>query len=126
DLMPHRVGLNPAQPEFVHAIREWTTANGVMLVLDEVITFRSAFGGLQEQYNLTADLTALGKMIGGGFAIGAVAGREDVMDVLNPRSKRYGFPHSGTFSANPIAMAAGLVAMRKFDRPAVERLNALA
>jgi glutamate-1-semialdehyde 2,1-aminomutase len=126
DLMPHRVGLNPAEPGFVKAIREWTKEHGVLLVIDEVITFRSEFGGLQGQYGIHADLTALGKMIGGGFAIGAVTGRAEVMDILNPKSSRYLFPHSGTFSANPIAMNAGLVAMEKFDRSAVQRLNTLA
>ncbi len=126
DLMPHRVGLNPADPAFVEALREWTTEHGVLLVLDEVITFRAGYGGLQDRYNVRSDLTALGKMIGGGFPIGAVAGRADVMDVLNPRSKRYLFPHSGTFSANPIGMVAGLATMQKFDRPAIDRLNALA
>jgi glutamate-1-semialdehyde 2,1-aminomutase len=126
DLMPHRVGLNPAEPDFVHAIRDWTTRNGVLLVLDEVITFRSEFGGLQNQYGIHADLTALGKMIGGGFPIGAVAGRTEVMDLLNPKSTRYLYPHSGTFSANPISMVAGLVAIQKFDHAAIERLNGLA
>ncbi len=126
DLMPHRVGLNPADPEYVRAIRDWTSSNGVLLVLDEVITFRSAFGGLQEDYGITPDLTALGKMIGGGFPIGAVGGRDDVMDVLNPRSPRYLYPHSGTFSANPVSTGAGLVTMQKFDREGVNRLNALA
>lgn len=126
DLMPHRVGLNPAEPDFVNALREWTTKNGVMLVLDEVITFRAEYGGLQEKYGIQADLTALGKMIGGGFPIGAVAGRSNVMDVLNPKSKRYLFPHSGTFSANPVSMVAGYAAMNKFDRPAIQRLNDLA
>ncbi len=126
DLMPHRVGLNPADPAYVAAIREWTTRHGVLLLIDEVITFRSFYGGLQEDYGLRPDLTALGKMIGGGFPIGAIAGRADVMDVLNPRSPRYGFPHSGTFSANPISMTAGLAAMEKFDRSEAERLNALA
>jgi len=126
DLMPHRVGLRPADKAFVHAIREWTKNNGALMVLDEVITFRTEFGGLQTRYGITADLTAMGKMIGGGFPIGAVAGRLDVMEVLNPRAKKVLFPHSGTFSANPISMTAGLVAMRKFDEPAVARLNALA
>lgn len=126
DLMPHRVGLNPASPEFVRAIREWTERNGVLLVLDEVITFRSTYGGLQAQYGITPDLTAMGKMIGGGFPIGAVAGRSDVMEVLNPRAKKVLFPHSGTFSANPITLTAGLVAMEKFDQQQVDRLNALA
>ncbi|MBL4590879.1 MAG: aspartate aminotransferase family protein [Phycisphaerales bacterium] len=126
DLMPHRVGLRPAEADFVAAIRDWTTRNGALLVLDEVITFRTEYSGLQSRYGITADLTAMGKMIGGGFPIGAVAGRTDVMDVLNPRSKKLLFPHSGTFSANPISITAGLVAMRKFDKAAVDRLNALA
>lgn len=126
DLMPHRVGLRPADQDFVTAIRDWTTRNGALLVLDEVITFRTEYAGLQARYGITADLTAMGKMIGGGFPIGAVAGSTDVMDVLNPRSKKLLFPHSGTFSANPISITAGLVAMQKFDEPAVARLNALA
>jgi len=126
DLMPHRVGLRPADPEFVAAIRDWATRNGSLLVLDEVITFRTEYHGLQSQYCITPDLTALGKMIGGGFPVGAVVGRSEVMEVLNPRSKRLLFPHSGTFSANPISTTAGLVAMELFDEPAVARLNSLA
>ena len=126
DLMPHRVGLNPASPEFVAAIREWTKRNGVLLVLDEIITFRAEHGGLQTHYGVTPDLTALGKIIGGGFPIGAVAGRADIMDVLNPHAPRLLFPHSGTFSANPISTTAGLTAMELFDRAAVARLNGLA
>ncbi len=126
DLMPHRIGLNPADPAYIAAIRDWTTRHGALLLIDEVITFRACYGGLQQQYGVSPDLTALGKMIGGGFPIGAIAGRAEVMDVLNPRSPRYVFPHSGTFSANPISVGAGLSAMEKFDRPAVDRLNALA
>ncbi|MFI4898218.1 MAG: aspartate aminotransferase family protein [Phycisphaerales bacterium JB059] len=126
DLMPHRVGLNPATPEFVGAIRDWTRRNGSLLVIDEVITFRTEFGGLQERYGLIPDLTAMGKMIGGGFPVGAVAGRAEVMDVMNPSGDRYLFPHSGTFSANPVSMTAGYQAMKKFDRPTIARLNALA
>lgn len=126
DLMPHRVGLRPADPEFVTAIREWATKSGALLVLDEVITFRTEHGGLQSRYDVTPDLTAIGKMIGGGFPVGAVVGRSEVMEVLNPRAKRVLYPHSGTFSANPISTTAGLVAMELFDKVAVARLNALA
>jgi len=126
DLMPHRVGLSPADAAYVRALRDWTHRHGVLLVLDEVITFRSEYGGLQSRYDITPDLTAMGKMIGGGFPIGAVAGRSDVMDVMNPRrAGKLLFPHSGTFSANPISMTAGLAAMEKFDTEAVTRLNAL-
>ncbi|MBL8963287.1 MAG: aspartate aminotransferase family protein [Phycisphaeraceae bacterium] len=125
DLMPHRIGLNPADPAYVSALRDWTIRHGVLLLIDEVITFRSCHGGLQQQYGVTPDLTALGKMIGGGFPIGAIAGRAEFMDVLNPRSPRYVYPHSGTFSANPVSVGAGLAAMEKFDRSASDRLNAL-
>lgn len=127
DLMPHRVGVVPADPGFVRAIRDWTHRHGALLVLDEVITFRTEVGGLQSRFDVRPDLTALGKMIGGGFPVGAVAGRAEVMDVMNPRrAGRLLFPHSGTFSANPITLTAGLAAMETFDAPAVARLNALA
>ena len=125
DLLPHRVGLKPASPEFVSAMREWTDKNGALLVLDEVITFRTEYGGAQQQYGIHGDITALGKMIGGGFPVGALAGRADVMEVLNPGAAKLLFPLSGTFSANPVTMTAGRIAMEHFDQPAVARLNAL-
>ena len=126
DLMPHRVGLKPADAEFVSALRRWTREDGALLALDEVITFRSEFGGAQAWYDITPDLTALGKPIGGGFPVGAIAGRAEVMDVMNPLAKKVLFPHSGTFSANPMTLTAGLVAMELYDEAAVARLNALA
>jgi len=107
DLMPHRVGLKPADAEFVSALRDWTTRHGVLLILDEVITFRSDVGGMQSRYGITPDLTALGKVIGGGFPVGAVTGRAKVMEVMNPLAEKLLFPHSGTFSANPITTTAG-------------------
>jgi glutamate-1-semialdehyde 2,1-aminomutase len=125
DPMPHRVGLNPVEAEFLDAIRAWTRKNGSLLILDEVITFRSTYGGLQMRYGIEADLTAMGTMIGGGFPVGAVAGRADVMDVMDPNGDTYLFPHSGTFSANPVSMVAGHAAMKHFDEPAVKRLNDL-
>jgi glutamate-1-semialdehyde 2,1-aminomutase len=125
DPMPHRVGLKPANADFVQALRQWTQANDVLLVFDEVITFRSAYGGAQTWYGVEPDMTAIGKAIGGGFPVGALAGRAEVMDVMNPLSERVLFPHSGTFSANPVTMVAGLTTMRRFDETAVARLNAL-
>lgn len=126
DLLPHRVGLIPAASDYFAALRQWTQKNGALLVCDEVITFRSNYGGSQEWYDVRPDLTALGKMIGGGFPVGALAGRKDVMDVMNPLADKVLFPHSGTFSANPVTMVAGRVAMELFDRSQVERLNNLA
>jgi glutamate-1-semialdehyde 2,1-aminomutase len=126
DLLPHRVGLIPASAEFVQALHKWTRENGALLVYDEVITFRSNYGGAQEWYKVRPDLTAMGKMIGGGFPVGALAGRGDVMDVMNPLADKVLFPHSGTFSANPITMTAGRISMQLFDEQAVEQLNQLA
>ena len=126
DLMPHRVGLVPASQEFVHAIYNWTRENNTLMVCDEVITFRSNYGGAQEWYNVRPDLTAMGKMIGGGFPVGALVGRQDVMSVMDPLADRVLFPHSGTFSANPVTMTAGLVSMTLFDQTAVTNLNRLA
>jgi len=125
DPMPHRVGLRPADADFVRALREWTTANDVLFVFDEVITFRSEVGGAQSWYDVRPDMTAMGKAIGGGFPVGAFAGRSDVMDVMDPLADKLLFPHSGTFSANPVTMVAGLTAMRRFDEAAVARLNGL-
>jgi len=126
DLMPHRVGMRPADREYVAAIREWTEANGALLVLDEVITFRARVGGAQTWYDLKPDLTALGKLIGGGFPVGAIVGRADVMNVMDPHADPVLFPHSGTFSANPITMTAGLTAMELYDEAAIAHVNALA
>ncbi len=125
DPLPHRVGLIPASNEFISRLRQWTTAHGALLVFDEVITFRSEYGGAQQWYDVRPDLTALGKIIGGGFPVGAITGRADVMNVFNPLAEKVLFPHSGTFSANPITMTAGLVAMELFDKAAVARLNQL-
>ena len=125
DLMPHRVGLVPASQEFVRAIYEWTRENNSLMVCDEVITFRSNYGGAQQRYDVQPDLTAMGKMIGGGFPVGALAGRQDVMSVMDPLADKVLFPHSGTFSANPVTMTAGLVSMALFDKTAVANLNRL-
>ena len=125
DLMPHRVGLMPGDAAFVEALRAWTEANGALLVFDEVITFRAEVAGLQARYGIAPDLTVLGKIIGGGFPIGAVAGRADVMEVMNPLADKVLFPHSGTFSANPVTMTAGLATISLYDEAAVARLNEL-
>jgi glutamate-1-semialdehyde 2,1-aminomutase len=125
DPMPHRVGFIPGTQAFLWALRKWTHQHGALLIFDEVITYRSSYGGAQEWYGIQPDLTALGKMIGGGFPVGGLAGRSDVMDVFNPLTEKVRFPHSGTFSANPITMTAGLAALEHFDGAAVARLNAL-
>jgi glutamate-1-semialdehyde 2,1-aminomutase len=126
DPMPHRVGLAPAPEAFVSALRRWCDAHGALLVFDEVITFRCEHGGAQAWFSAKPDLTAMGKFIGGGFPVGALAGRAEVMAVMDPLTPPVRLPHSGTFSANPVTMTAGYVAMQHFDRDAVAHVNALA
>ena len=126
DLLPHRIGVIPANDAFVRALRKRASENGTLLIIDEVITYRTNYGGAQGSYDVVPDLTALGKMIGGGFPVGAIAGRADIMDVMNPLNGPALFPHYGTFSANPVTMTAGRVAMEMFDNEAVESLNLMA
>ncbi|NQT65027.1 MAG: aspartate aminotransferase family protein, partial [FCB group bacterium] len=125
DPVPHRVGLIHANTDFIEAMYKWTRKNGALLVFDEVVTLRVNYSGAQDNYSVKPDLTALGKMIGGGFPVGALAGRAEIMKVLDPSESKLLFPHSGTFSANPITMIAGRVAMELFDEEAVLKLNAL-
>ncbi len=125
DPCPHRVGLITATDEFIEALRRWTVKNGALLAFDEVISFRLNYRGAQECYSTKPDITSIGKIIGGGFPVGAMAGRRDVMKVLDPTESRLLFPLSGTFSANPVTMTAGHVAMKMYDQETVNRLNAL-
>jgi len=126
DLVPHRIGMFRASSEFVEAIYNWTRKNNALMVFDEVITYRVNYAGAQDSYSVKPDLTALGKIIGGGFPVGAVAGKDEIMKVLDPTEKILRHPHSGTFSANPVTMTAGRIAMELFDEQAVLDLNALA
>jgi glutamate-1-semialdehyde 2,1-aminomutase len=123
DLVPHRVGLVAANADFIEEIYNWTRKNNVLLIFDEVITFRVRYGGAQEDYPVKPDLTALGKIIGGGFPVGAFAGRSEIMKVLDPGEKKLLFPFSGTFSANPVTMTAGRVAMELYDTEAIRAIN---
>jgi len=125
DPVPHRIGLFPATNDFIEAVYNWTRKNNTLLAFDEVVTYRVNYAGAQDSYTVKPDLTAMGKIIGGGFPIGALAGRADIMEVLDPRGKILRHPHSGTFSANPISTTAGRVAMELFDEEAVLALNVL-
>jgi glutamate-1-semialdehyde 2,1-aminomutase len=125
DPVPHRVGLVKGNDDFIEALYKWTRENDALLVFDEVVTFRVNYSGAQENYTVKPDLTALGKIIGGGFPVGAFTGRSDIMQILDPHQKNLLFPHSGTFSANPVTMTAGRIAMEHFDKQALQEINAL-
>lgn len=124
DLMPWRLGLIEAQPDFVRRLRELTSDLGILLVFDEVITLRVSYGGYQQVMGILPDLTTMGKVIGGGFPVGAVGGRADIMAVFDPRGGHPKVPHGGTFTANPVSMVAGLSTMKKMTPEAFEQLSA--
>lgn len=117
------------KPGFLQGLREVTRENNVVLIFDEIITgFRLAWGGAQELYGVTPDLATFGKVMGGGFPIGAVVGRTDVMQHFDPVMKQHGSyaVSSGTFSGNPISCVAGLATLDVLEQPGTyARLNAL-
>ena len=112
--IPANAGLYFPKEKFLSVLREECTRNGALLIFDEVITgFRVARGGAQEIYGIKPDLTALGKIIGGGLPVGAFGGRAEIMNQLSPDGPVY---QAGTLSGNPIAMAAGLAQLRELER----------
>jgi len=125
DPLANRSGMAPPEPGFTAFLREITRQLGIVLIFDEVISFRVSFGGAQERYGGDPDLTTYGKVIGGGLPVGAVGGRAEIMALLDPTGGKARVESGGTFSGNPLTMVAGMTALRKFDRPAVDRLNAL-
>ena len=103
------MGVVPPNEGFLHLLRELCTEHGALLILDEVITgFRIAYGGAQAVYDVTPDLTVLGKVMGGGFPCAAFGGRRDLMDHLAPVGPVY---QAGTLSGNPVAVAAGIATL---------------
>ena len=100
---------------FLAGLRELTRENGALLVFDEVMTgFRIAYGGAQEKFGITPDLTTLGKIIGGGLPVGAYGGRRDIMDMVAPAGPMY---QAGTLSGNPLAMTAGIKTLELLRQP---------
>jgi glutamate-1-semialdehyde 2,1-aminomutase len=105
----------PPLPGFLEGLRDLCDANGALLIFDEVMTgFRVALGGAQGLYGIRPDLTALGKIIGGGMPVGAFGGRREVMERISPLGPVY---QAGTLSGNPIAMTAGLKTLELISAP---------
>lgn len=117
-------GLRAPSPGYLKALRDAADAHGALLMFDEVITLRLARGGGQDFFGVLPDLTAMGKIIGGGLPVGGFGGRAEVMDIFADRQPPV-LPHAGTFNGNPATMAAGITAMRLLDASAFERLSEL-
>lgn len=110
------MGCIPPQPGFLEGLRQICTDNQALLIFDEVMTgFRLAKGGVQELYNIKADIVCFGKVIGGGLPVGAFAAREEIMNHLAPLGPVY---QAGTLSGNPLAMAAGLSMLQSINSDA--------
>ena len=105
-------------------VREMSQRNGVLMIYDEIVAFRIAAGGAQELYDLRPDLTTYGKVVGGGFPVGAFGGRADIMDQFDPTAGK-GIGQSGTFSAHPVTTAAGLATLRCLTPEAYAHLDAM-
>ena len=122
--VPGNMGVVPPAEGYLKMLREITRQYGTLLIFDEVMSgFRVAYGGAQELYGITPDLTCLGKVIGGGLPVGAYGGRTDIMERIAPSGPVY---QAGTLSGNPLAMTAGIETLKILSQPGTyERLNKL-
>jgi glutamate-1-semialdehyde 2,1-aminomutase len=125
DPLSVRAGAPRPEPGYLEFLGEVAARHGALVIYDEVISFRLAHGGAQSRYGGRPDLTTFGKVIGGGLPVGALGGRADVMALLAPDAAPVKVLSGGTFSANPLTMAAGQAALDVLTPAAVERLNGL-
>jgi glutamate-1-semialdehyde 2,1-aminomutase len=113
------MGVVPPRQDFLSRLRELTNHYGIVLIFDEVITgFRLAYGGAQDRYGVVADLTCLGKIIGGGLPVGAYGGLHKIMKLIAPEGPVY---QAGTLSGNPLAVTAGIETLKLLKKPGVYR-----
>ena len=111
------MGIIPPRDGYLDALREITEQNGIVLIFDEVITgFRVAYGGAQSYYNVTPDMTCLGKIIGGGLPVGAYGGKREIMQCVAPEGDVY---QAGTLSGNPLAVSTGITTLKKLSESGV-------
>jgi glutamate-1-semialdehyde 2,1-aminomutase len=116
-------GMIPPRDGYLQHLRKVTKANGVLFILDEVISLRLAWGGVAALVGVKPDLTTMAKIIGGGYPVGAFGGEEDIMQQLSPSIKKV--IHSGTLNANPITATAGVATMEQLNAKVIEYINKL-
>jgi len=125
DPLPPRIGFVPATADFLRMVREVCDRHDIVMISDEVASFRIDYNGPQHVHGFEADLTTMGKIIGGGMPVGAVAGKKAFMAVFDPTRGKPPASHGGTFNSNPMTMAAGYAAMRMMTPDAYARLAQL-
>ena len=118
-------GYLPLDLEFIKFIREITEELGIVLIFDEIQSFRVSSGGAQESFGITPDMTTLGKIIGGGLPVGAFGGKDEIMELFDPTSSNYDIAHAGTFNGNPLTMEAGVTVMENLTSNNFEKMNHL-
>jgi glutamate-1-semialdehyde 2,1-aminomutase len=118
-------GMVPAKPEFLEGLRRLTDDLGIVLIFDEVIAFRIAYGGAQDYYGVKPDLTCFGKVIGGGMPVGAFGGRDDIMSLWDPSGGGSIVQHAGTFNGNPMTAVAGVATLESLTADKYEYLEHL-
>ncbi|MDQ4024281.1 MAG: aminotransferase class III-fold pyridoxal phosphate-dependent enzyme [Actinomycetota bacterium] len=125
DPLPYRLDLVPAEPSYLSALREVCAAHEILFVADEVSSFRIGYHGASAEFGIDADVTVIGKVMGGGMPVGAVTGRSDVLAVFDPTGGEPLVPHAGAFNANAVTMAAGLASMTLLTQDAIGHVNSL-
>lgn len=124
DPMRLQLGMVAPEPDFIAMLREETARLGIVLIFDEVWSLRAGYGGMQGELGITPDLTTMGKIIGGGLPVGGVGGRAEFMSVFDMDKGERKLKHSGTFTGNPMTMAAGYTGMSLLTRAAFDDLAA--
>jgi glutamate-1-semialdehyde 2,1-aminomutase len=124
DPQPLGIGMIAPRPGFLEFLRDETAKNGILLVADEVLNFRVSYHGAAHAFGIEADLASFGKIIGGGFPVGAIGGSRQVMSVFD-HTGALKVHHGGTFNANPVTITAGLETMKQMTPEAFDRLNGL-
>jgi glutamate-1-semialdehyde 2,1-aminomutase len=115
------IGIIPPMDKYLEFLRDITLKNGIILIFDEVITgFRISEGGAQEYFGVTPDLVTFGKILGGGFPIGAISGKKELMEMLAPSGNVY---QAGTFNGNPISITAGLATLKQLNNSFYSAMN---
>ena len=119
------LGYLPLKQNFLQFTRDITNELDIVLIYDEIQSYRLAPGGAQEIFGITPDLTSLGKIIGGGLPVGAFGGKEEIMETLNPSSNNYKLSHAGTFNGNPLTMEAGAAVMSTLTKDKYTNMNSM-